>query len=169
MWREDILIRLYSRVYSRPRCVRALRFVGAASVLYVALAFAFACILIGEGEGSVALLKFVTVAAIPFILVSAVRVIINCERPYELIDFPPFGQMRKERKAGRSFPSRHVFSAFLIGVLLFEVSPLVGALTVAVGVFIALQRVMLGIHFPKDTVVGAIIGLVSGIVGIAIL
>ena len=165
MERDGRLIKLYSRVYAKPRCVRALKLVGGACVLYVAVAFAFGCILLGVREGWLALLRLVLMAAIPFALVSLMRLLFNFERPYELVDFLPFEKMKAERKAGRSFPSRHVFSAFLIGALLFTLSPVVGALTLFAGAFLALERVMLGIHFPKDVIVGAIIGLVSGVVG----
>ena len=165
MERDDRLIKLYSRVYSKPKCVRALKLVGGACVLYVAAVFAFGCILVGVREGLLALLRLVLMAAIPFALVSLMRLLFNLERPYELVNFLPFEKMKAERKAGRSFPSRHVFSAFLIGALLITVSPAVGVLTLLVGAFLALERVMLGIHFPKDVIVGAIVGLVSGIVG----
>lgn len=46
-----------------------------------------------------------------FIAVSVFRYIVNRPRPYEKFDMPP---VIPKDTHGRSFPSRHVFSAFII-------------------------------------------------------
>ena len=44
-----------------------------------------------------------------------------------------------------------------------------GIAAIILGVYLAVERVLLGIHFVKDTAVGAVIGAISGLIGILIL
>ena len=169
MERDGRLIRLYTRVYSRERNVRLLKVLGTVGVGYVAVTYAALCIMALLDGGVLALVRLLCMAAIPFVLVSVLRLVLDCARPYETVDLAQFEKMRAERKTGRSFPSRHVFSAFLIGTLAMAYSPTLGVLTLLVGAYIGAERSLLGIHYPKDVVVGAIIGAISGTVGILFL
>ena len=135
------------------------------SVLAVALTFISACIYVGVSCSVVECVRFAFSAVIPFAVVSVMRALFDFKRPYEVIDFPHFAAMRRERKAGKSFPSRHVFSAFLIGTLWLMYSPYVGTAVILLGAFLAVERVLLGIHFVKDVVAGAVIGVASGLIG----
>ena len=109
---EERLISMYRRVYSTPTFVRILEILGALSVFYVAGAFVYGlAILIFEGMYLVAL-KLGLMAAIPFAAVTLMRLFVNSQRPYEVFEIPELEKMREKRKSGRSFPSRHVFSAF---------------------------------------------------------
>ena len=169
MERDGRLIRLYTRVYSRDRNVRLLKVIGTVGVGYVAVTYAALCIMALLDGGALALVRLLCMAAIPFVLVSVLRLVLDCARPYETVDLAQFEKMRAERKTGRSFPSRHVFSAFLIGTLAMAYSPTLGVLTLLVGAYIGAERSLLGIHYPKDVVAGAIIGAISGTVGILFL
>ncbi len=169
MDREEKLIGLYTRVYSRQRTLAILRLLGALGVVYVVLCFLLSVAWLLTEREYAECLKLCSVAAIPFAAVSLMRSFLNVQRPYEVIDFAPFLSMRKERKAGKSFPSRHVFSAFLIGVLTLPYSVPLGITALLIGTFIALERVVLGIHFVRDVVFGGIIGIASGLIGILIL
>ena len=97
------------------------------------------------------------------------RVAIDCKRPYEIFDIPELVGIKAQRKSGRSFPSRHVFSAFLIGVLWIPYALPFGIAAILLGILMALERVARGIHFVKDVLVGAVIGILSGVIGILIL
>ena len=169
MNKEDKLLSLYRRVYSMPKFVRTLKILGALSVFYVAGVFLYGvAVLVYSGQYLFALhLSLVT--AIPFLIVSLVRALIDSPRPYEVFDTPELEEMRKGRKRGKSFPSRHVFSAFLIGVLWLYFNTLYGIAAIILGSFIAIERVILGIHFPKDVTAGAAVGILSGIIGILVL
>lgn len=169
MERDGRLIRLYTRVYSRERNVRLLKVLGTVGVGYVAVTYAALCIMALLDGGALALVRLLCMAAIPFVLVSVLRLVLDCARPYETVDLAQFKKMSAERKTGRSFPSRHVFSAFLIGTLAMAYSPTLGVLTLLVGAYIGAERSLLGIHYPKDVVAGAIIGAISGMVGILFL
>ncbi len=107
--------------------------------------------------------KFVTVSAVPFVLVSVIRRAIDAPRPYELYDFY---EVKPKGKAGSSFPSRHVFSAFMIAVLALPVSLPLSAALLAVSLSLAAARAALGIHFIRDVAAGALIGVLSGILAI---
>ena len=163
------LMGLYKRVYLRPRLVVFLKLFGTLSVMYVAFAYLATCAWLYQHHSTEECVRLVLVSAIPFILVSAVRLVLNYERPYELVDLKPFEKMRKRRKAGKSFPSRHVFSAFLIGVLLLCYNLPVAVATLVVGLFLAIERALLGIHFPKDVFFGALFGVLFGMIGMFVL
>ena len=66
-----------------------------------------------------------------------------------------------------SFPSGHTSGAFLVATTLVLVLP-VGGVTYLYGwaVCVALSRIILGVHFPLDTVAGALLG--SGIAWVAV-
>lgn len=169
MERYERLIGLYGRVYSKPSRVKTLKIAGAISVAYVAAVFCSLLLSLVFEKAYVECARLALMAAIPFSLVSLMRHLLDVPRPYEVIAFPPLAAMRGERKAGKSCPSRHVFSAFLIGALALYYSPILGILTLFIGAFVALERVMLGIHFVRDVIVGAVIGVLSGVIGILFL
>lgn len=100
--------------------------------------------------------------AISFILVSIFRNKVNAPRPYEVNDTTPL--IKKDTK-GKSFPSRHVFSVFVVASTLYFISQPLGIVLMLAGVLLAFLRVIGGVHFPRDVIAGAIIGIVSGFLG----
>ena len=169
MNKEDKLLSLYRRVYSMPKFVCTLKILGALSVFYVAGVFLYGVAMLAYSGQNLFALNLSLVTAIPFLVVSLLRVLIDSPRPYEFFDIPELEEMRRCRKRGKSFPSRHVFSAFLIGTLWLYFNTLYGIASIILGLFIAIERVILGIHFPRDVIVGAAIGALSGVIGILIL
>ena len=113
--------------------------------------------------------RLLAVSALPFLLISLFRRVMDAPRPYEVYDLSELGIDRPKRKEGRSFPSRHVFSAFLIGTLLFAYLPPLGGAVLSLGALLAVLRVLLAIHFVRDVVVGAIFGTVSGVIGLLVI
>lgn len=105
------------------------------------------------------LLLMTLIPAISFGLVSYFRKLYNAKRPYEVYCFEPL--IPKDTK-GKSFPSRHVFSIFVIGSTLFWFYPVVGFAICLMGIVLATIRVVIGVHFPKDVVAGAILGILCG-------
>ena len=100
--------------------------------------------------------------AISFILLSVIRNYINAPRPYEMFDIIPI--IKKDTK-GKSFPSRHVFSVFVIAMTIYYISRPIGIALMFAGVLLAIIRVVGGVHFPKDVLAGAAIGILCGILG----
>ena len=104
--------------------------------------------------------------AIPFVLVSVIRVIINAPRPYEVLRI--FDNLPKNKK-GRAFPSRHAFSIFVIATAALPIYPILSVILLLLGAGLCVARVLLGIHFVRDVLAGAAIGIVSAVLGIIIL
>lgn len=114
------------------------------------------------GEKDPKLLKTILVPAVSFVFITVIRKIINAPRPYEKFGIPPV--IEKDTK-GKSFPSRHVFSVFIIAVTIFYSHPGAGILIGMIGVSMAVIRVLGGVHEVRDVVAGAVIGLLCGVVG----
>lgn len=104
-------------------------------------------------EGSTFFLRALLVPAISFAAVTLFRRIFNAPRPYEKFGLPP--AIEKDT-AGKSFPSRHVFSVFIIAATIFYVHPSAGILLGLLGVVLAVLRVIGGVHEPRDVIAGAL-------------
>ncbi len=166
---EKTSINMYRRVYSSPGFVTALRIFDALSVFFVAGVFVYGIAVLLYSGMYLYALKLSIMAAVPFVILSVLRVLIDSQRPYEVFDIPEFSELREKKKSGRSFPSRHVFSAFLIGTLWLPYALPFGIAAILLGAFLAAERVLRGIHFIQDVLVGAVIGILSGVIGILIL
>ena len=108
------------------------------------------------------LVPAILIPGISFILLSVYRDRINKPRPYEVFEMEP---VIRKKTQGHSFPSRHIFCMFIIATTVFYFYPLPGILIGLVGVALAANRVMGGVHFVKDVVAGALIGIGCGILG----
>ena len=108
------------------------------------------------------IVRAVAVPGISFVILSVFRYLFNAPRPYEVFGIKPV--IKKDTK-GKSMPSRHVFSIFVIAVTVFYFCHPAGIVLGAAGVIMAAARVAGGVHFPADVAVGAAAGIVSGIAG----
>ncbi|MCI8875678.1 MAG: phosphatase PAP2 family protein [Lachnospiraceae bacterium] len=100
------------------------------------------------------------IPAVSFVLVSLFRRWYSAGRPYELLDITPL--IPKDTR-GKSFPSRHVFSVFIIGMTFFYVKRTLGLAVFFIGILTAFVRVIGGVHFPKDVAAGAALGVLFGL------
>jgi membrane-associated phospholipid phosphatase len=75
------------------------------------------------------------------------------------------------RARGRSFPSGHTSQAFYMAALLVEHFHLgigaAGAL-LTLAALVAVTRMYIGAHYPRDVLAGAILGSVWGLLGVMI-
>ncbi len=156
--------KLLFRVYTSRRLGLSFKIISHAAVIISVLSYAlilytkFRC---GYTDACI----FIAVSAVPFFIVTAFRAIVDAPRPYEIYDFY---KVKPKGKAGKSFPSRHVFSAAMISVLAFPVSIPLAAALFALSVALSAARVALGIHFIRDVAAGALLGFISGIIAIFI-
>ncbi|MCQ2413281.1 MAG: phosphatase PAP2 family protein [Clostridia bacterium] len=148
-------------IYEDQTLTAALRYACYVCVAVTAYALGYLLVL-HAGEDLWFCVRVLGILGIPFLLVSLLRMFINASRPCELLDF--YGEIPK-RKKGRSFPSRHTFSAFAVGTLVLFYLPGFGLGILAAGIALAVCRVLLGYHFPRDVVAGALIGTVSSLIG----
>ncbi len=106
-----------------------------------------------------------SVCLISFILLSLYRKKHNAKRPSEVYNIP--SAIERDKK-GKSFPSRHSFSAVVIAVCLFHLSIPLGIAFVLLSLIIAALRVALGLHFVKDVLWGLLIGVLCGVLALII-
>ena len=105
-------------------------------------------------------LMYVFIPASGFVILSFLRKKINALRPYEVWEIVP---LLDRDSPGQSMPSRHVFSATIISMACLHASLTMGMICLTLSAFLGLVRVLGGVHYPKDVVVGYICGLVWGV------
>lgn len=66
--------------------------------------------------------------------------------------------------SGSSFPSGHAAFFFALSTIIYFYNKKIGALFFLSSILIVLARVFSGIHWPSDILVGAIVGIISGLV-----
>ncbi len=110
-------------------------------------------------------LRVLLTAAVSFVLVTLLRYFVHAPRPYEVLSRT--GAIHKSKK-GSSFPSRHVFSIFVIAMTFIYICLPLGIVFLLLGAVLAVLRVVGGVHFIKDVVAGSLIGIVSGVLGLYI-
>lgn len=114
---------------------------------------------ISKGLGQ-ELATYIMVPALGFILLTLVRKWINQPRPYEAWGIIP---LLDKDSSGNSMPSRHVFSATIISMACLHANLPVGLVLLVLSAFLGLVRVLGGVHYPKDVLVGYACGLLLGI------
>lgn len=106
------------------------------------------------------LYAYILVPALGFILLTLVRKRINHPRPYETWGIVP---LLDKDSSGNSMPSRHVFSATIISMACLHASLPVGLILLVLSALLGLVRVLGGVHYPKDVLVGYACGLIWGV------
>ena len=153
--------KILRKVQENAATTRALKlFSHLVSALSVA-SFLF-LILVSLKESPLEFLRLALVLGVPFVAVTVLRKLINAPRPYEIYDFYP---TPPKNKSGSSFPSRHAHSAFAIGTVMCFYSPILGSVLLVLGGFMCCARVLVGMHFVRDVICGAVVGSVSALVG----
>ena len=113
-----------------------------------------------QGLGKQVLI-YVFIPASGFVILSLLRKKINAPRPYEVWEIVP---LLDRDSPGQSMPSRHVFSATIISMACLHASLTMGMICLTLSAFLGLVRVLGGVHFLKDVVVGYICALVWGVI-----
>lgn len=158
---EDFYRKVSGPVRRRPGGARALVLADKALVAIVAATFlGIAAWLAVRQDARV--LRYLAVCAVSFAALSALRAALDWPRPYESFDIDPL--VHKDTR-GKSFPSRHIFSASVIACALLWLNAWLGAAGFAATAAIAVIRVVGGVHFPRDVVAGAAMGILCGVIG----
>ena len=103
---------------------------------------------------------YLFIPASGFVILSFLRKKINAPRPYEVWEIVP---LLDRDSPGQSMPSRHVFSATIISMACLHASLAVGVILLLLSAILGLVRVLGGVHYPKDVLVGYACGLVWGV------
>ena len=104
---------------------------------------------------------YLFIPASGFVILSFLRKKINAPRPYEVWEIVP---LLDRDSPGQSMPSRHVFSATIISMACLHASLAVGVILLLLSAILGLVRVLGGVHYPKDVLVGYACGLVWGVI-----
>ena len=98
------------------------------------------------------------------LIVSVLRLAIRRPRPYseEGANITPL--VIKKASADKSFPSRHLASAFVIVISLLPYYPIVSICLLPFAFALGYIRFALGLHYPSDLFVGAFLGALCGLV-----
>lgn len=145
----------------RSNTVKALHDVLPA-VMYVFYPLQMIYLGITVGFLSESFLRFTLIPLGTLIVITVIRALINAKRPYEVYDYTPVVQ---KNTTGKSFPSRHTASAFIIAMAFMYIDVRLGCVMTVIAAVIAVIRVLAGVHFIRDVVGGALIGIVVGVLG----
>jgi membrane-associated phospholipid phosphatase len=160
------LERTFAWFRSRPRRLRALRTLNSLCTLVPYGVFPTVLAALAWKRDPNAL-RLALTCGVSFAALSLLRRLLNRPRPYEVYHMAPL--LHKDTR-GKSFPSRHVFSIFVIAVSLLYVlpRPYLGAVLLGLGVVLAAVRVLAGVHFLRDVLAGAAIGVLSAVIGFSL-
>ena len=153
---------LVKKVYSSKRLSSFFQVSSLLIEIIVSVSFCLQLVFTFFGDVVIAL-KVAVSAAVGLVMVSILRKLINAPRPYEIYDFfeaPP------RKGSGCSFPSRHAYSSFVIAVLAWLWHPAISISLLALALCLCVLRVLLGIHFVRDVICGAAIGIIAAVIGI---
>ena len=151
----------FSQTKARSTTIKALHDV-LPLIMYIFYPLQLVTLAINEGIGSELFLRFTLIPLCTLILVSVIRLVINAKRPYEVYDYTP---SVKKNTVGKSFPSRHTVSAFIIAMAFLYINTSLGVIMFCLATAIGLTRILSGVHFVRDVVGGAAIGIIIGILG----
>lgn len=105
--------------------------------------------------------QFVLVPLGVFLLVTALRKLINEQRPYEKYGIE---SVFFKNTKGESMPSRHTASAFIISMAMLKINLYLGTGFLVVSFVIMLSRVLAGVHYIRDVVIGALLSIAIGFI-----
>lgn len=136
------------------------------AVMYVFYPLQLIYLAVTDGVLSERFLRVLLIPLCTFLIVTIVRAIINAKRPYEVYDFTP---VVEKSTSGKSFPSRHTVSAFIIAMAFLYLNVRLGVVMLFIAAVIAAVRVLAGVHFVRDVIGGAAIGIIVGVLGFFVL
>lgn len=131
-------------------------------VMYIFYPVQLITLAVNEGFSSGIFLRFTLIPLLTLIAVSVVRALINAKRPYEVYGYTP---AVNKNTHGKSFPSRHTVCAFIIAMAFLYVQTKLGVIMLLLAAAVGVTRVLAGVHFIRDVIGGAAIGVIVGVLG----
>ena len=156
---------LYERLSSDPRAILRVASFNRAATIIGYVAYPLLLVLLAIFDISALALR-IAVPASGFMIVSLFRYIYNEPRPYEADPSRP--PLIPKTTKGKSYPSRHTFCMFMIAFcwlswIPWGVAP--GCLLSILAIGMAVSRVALGVHYPKDVIAGFVAAVLFSLLG----
>ena len=106
------------------------------------------------------LLPTILIPLLSIVGITLLRKVLACPRPYEEY---PIDQILEKESQHNAMPSRHVFSASIIAMMCFTISPLLACILLVLAALEGYIRVVGGVHYPRDVIVGYLLGALFGL------
>ncbi len=151
---------------SRPWIVHLLSAVSRIGDGWIWYACTVSLPLIGGAQGHAVGLRLFLVGLLNLVVVSIIKRWIARPRPSQTSD--AFHECARALDQF-SFPSGHTLHAVACSVILTAYYPLAAFVVWPFTILIAASRIILGLHFPSDVIVGAAIGATTAIVSFNLL
>jgi membrane-associated phospholipid phosphatase len=145
----------------RPEKDRLVRHIGLGLTALFYASYAALCIWLWLTDRE-KLKRVLAVPAACYISGSLIRKAINSPRP---ADRMPEMKRESAKKGGKSFPSRHCFSAAVIAAAFAWIDPRAGLAAGIAAAAMAAERVLEGAHFVWDAAAGLAYGALCGWIG----
>jgi len=99
------------------------------------------------------------------VVVHIIKKIYRRIRPYNKLEFV---NLSSNPLRDYSFPSGHTTAGFAIAVVFSLHSTVLAMLLLPLAALVAISRIYLGLHYPTDCIIGALLGTVSSMVIVSI-
>ncbi len=100
---------------------------------------------------------FLFIMSIVWVIIESIKTAVAFPRPQEFLQgvqvLSTFGSFD-------SFPSAHSALAFAMATFIYKYSKSAGKILFFIAFLVAVSRIFVGVHFPLDVIVGAVIGVV---------
>lgn len=106
------------------------------------------------------LIPFILAPATAFVTVHIIRFIYLRQRPFVALEI----ESLIDHAANGSLPSMHAVSAFIIGIVVWYTHKRIGRYVLVLAAVTGISRVMVGVHYPLDIVVGAMLAVLISVV-----
>ena len=106
------------------------------------------------------LLPTILIRLFSIVAITLLRKVLARPRPYEEY---PIDQILEKETQHNAMPSRHVFSATIIAMMCFTVSPILACILLVLAALEGYIRVIGGVHYPRDVIVGYLLGIFFGL------
>ena len=104
------------------------------------------------------LLPTILIPLLSIVAITLLRKVLAYPRPYEEY---PIDQILEKETQHNAMPSRHVFSAAIIAMI--TVSPILACILLVLAALEGYIRVVGGVHYPRDVIVGYLLGVFFGL------
>ena len=127
------------------------------NIYYVVYPFLLLYLFVIQSEK---LLPTILIPLLSIVVITLLRKVLARPRPYEEY---PIDQILEKETQHNAMPSRHVFSASIIAMMCFSASPILACILLVLAAIEGYIRVVGGVHYPRDVIVGYLLGVFFGL------